>query len=454
MNIARVNIDALNARLTVKVEKPDYESQVEHTLRDYRRKAQIPGFRPGMVPMGVVKKMYQKAVTADEVLKQVAAGIAKYIEDNRLSTLGKPLPSEDLQSTEFDAQSEFEFTFDIALAPKVQLKISKSIKIPYYTAAITDDMVQQRINKYRSYYGKMASSTKIEENSLVRVDLAQNKENGHTVQAALLSIKQIPDAEQQALLLGLAAGETVEVNVRKMLTNDADCAGFLNVAKEKLATIDPVFTLTITEIKHIEPAELDQYFFDNICGKDVINSAEAFAEKVKEDLRKAIAERSESRFAVDVRSTLLNLATLELPEPFLKRWLLEREDNKETTKEEVEKIFPTFAEDLRWQLIENFILSEENIDVKEEDMLLAAKKTVLRRLAIYGINNMSEDRLTEFAHTLLNRPEDHKNILVCAIEHLVIEYMRNTVTVERKEVTIEELNSLDATPSPELLNLE
>ncbi|MDR3366830.1 MAG: trigger factor family protein, partial [Prevotellaceae bacterium] len=257
MNITRADIDALNATLTVKVEKPDYEPKVEATLRDYRRKAQIPGFRPGMVPMGVIRKMYQKAITTDEVLKQVSSGITQYIEDNRLHVLGDPLPNKDTQLVDFDTQSEFEFTYDVALAPEVRLDIDKKITIPYYNVILTEDEVQQRIETYRTYYGKAINAEKVEKNDLLKVDLAQDKTDGYSVNETLLSLKVIPEAEQQ-VLLGLSAGESVEVNVRNMLTNDVDCAAFLRVSKKQLEAIDPVFTLTIKEIMHVEPAEINQ----------------------------------------------------------------------------------------------------------------------------------------------------------------------------------------------------
>jgi trigger factor len=451
MNISRVNIDALNATLTVKVERTDYESNVEAALRDYRRKAQMPGFRPGMVPLGVIKKMYQKTITADEVIKQVTSGITDYVENNRLVTLGSPLPNKDTQPVDFGAQSEFEFLYDIALAPEVQLTISKDVKIPYYTVTGTDDEVQQRIDRYRNFYGKAIPTPKIEENTLVRVDLAQDKENGHSVKAALLSIKLIPEAAQQALLLGLSAGETVEVNVRKMLTNDADCAGFLNITKDQLETIDPVFTLTIKEITRLEPAEIDQTLFDNIYGKDVVTTEEAFFESIKKELHNKIADELEYCFTIDVRSTLVKQAMIKLPESFLKRWLLATSEEKKT-EEDVEKDFPPFAENLRWQLVENFILKEGNLALQEEDLLQVAKKTVAQRLATYGVNSISEERLVEFAHTMLSRPEERSRLTEYATERLAIEYVRDAVTIEQKEVTHEELINLIATTSRELLS--
>ncbi|MDR0712259.1 MAG: trigger factor [Prevotellaceae bacterium] len=440
MNITRINIDALNAMLTVKVEKSDYESRVEATFREYRRKAQIPGFRPGMAPMGVIKKMYHKSVTADEVLKQVSEGINKYIEDNRLYILGHPIVNENSQPVDFDTQSDFEFTYDIALAPEVQLNIGKNTKIPYYTVAVTDDDVRKRISAYQTYQGKMIAAEKIEKDFLVRVDLTQGKENGHAVENALLALKVIPEAERQALL-GLSVGDAVEVNIREMLANDLDCAACLKVTKGQLATIDPIFTLTVREITRIEPAKIDQNFFDELYGKDVVTSEEAFFERVKNELHSEILGKSEYRFASDIREALMKNAALELPEAFLKRWLLLTSDEK-ITEELMEERFPPIAEKLCWQLIKEHILQQENITVSEEDLLHVARRTVLRRLAMFGPNNISEERLNEFAHTMINNSDERKRFFEHATTTHVMEYVRNIVTVEEKKVSNEELRSL------------
>ncbi|MDR3366935.1 MAG: hypothetical protein LBO71_08225, partial [Prevotellaceae bacterium] len=220
-----------------------------------------------------------------------------------------------------------------------------------------------------------------------------------------------------------------------------DCAAFLRVSKKQLEAIDPVFTLTIKEIMHVEPAEINQNFFDELYGKDAVTSEDVFAEKVRDEINNEMASKSEHRFVTDVRNLLLQRAALELPEVFLKRWLLLTSEGK-LTKEELEKEFPAFAENLRWQLIEEHILKEGNIELKEEDLLFVARQMVLRRLAMYGVNNMIEERLTEFARTMLNRSEDRSTIAKLAAEHRVIEYVRDTVTVEKKEVSHEHLKSL------------
>ncbi|MDR1022077.1 MAG: trigger factor [Prevotellaceae bacterium] len=442
MNIVRENVDALNAVLTVKIEKPDYESQVEAKLRDYRRKAQVPGFRPGMVPMGMIKKMYQKSATVEEVSKKIPDGINDYVQANHLHLLGEPIPSDKAQTVDFDTQTEFEFKYDVAIAPEVQLTIDSSITIPYYNIAIPDGEVQRRIETTRAYYGKIVRGAQIKKDDLATVDLAQSKEGGLNVENVILSLKVIPEAEQQALL-GLPEGASVEVNVRKMLTNDVDCAAFLKITRQQLEEVDPVFTITIKEISHVEPAEMNQEFFDTVYGEGVVRSEEEFIDRVKSGVRSELLSKSNQRFNIDTCSVLVQKAALELPEAFLKRWLLLTAEGK-MTENEVEETFPNVAEKLRWDLIVRHILQQQNIEVTERDLLNAAKKIVMQRLVGYGVDTIREDRLVEFAQSVLNRPEERKHIIEYAIETRVIEHVRSNVTIEQKEVSSEEFNEINS----------
>ncbi|MDR0415418.1 MAG: trigger factor [Prevotellaceae bacterium] len=449
MNIVRENIDALNVTLTVKVEKADYESNVESTLRTYRRKAQVPGFRPGMVPLGMIKKMYLKSAVANEVFKQMSDGINSYIRDNNLNILGEPLPGKNHPAIDIDTQSDFEFIYDVALAPEVHLTVDSSFQIPCYTIAVTDEDVQHRIDYFRAYYGKSVSAERIEKDFLVIADLAQDGQNGINVERAMLSLKVIPEAEQQTLI-GLSVDDSVEVNVRNMFVNDTDCAALLRIPKAQLEEINPVFTVTVREITNMQQAEVNQEFFDAVYGKDVVTTEEEFADKIKSDLSRELANKSEHRFALDVRSVLIEKAAIELPEAFLKRWLLqtteEDEERKGTlTEESIEADYPHFADTLRWQLVSKHIVQQQNIEVTEDDLLTIAKKTLLQRLAMYyGINTINEDRLTEFAQNSLNDPDERKRIIEQALESRVIEYARQAATIELKEVSNEQFNKLHA----------
>jgi trigger factor len=440
MNIVRENIDALNAVLTVKIEKTDYEEKVASTLKDYRRKAQVPGFRPGMVPMGMVQKMYGKSILVDEVFKQMSDALNKYIAENQLRTLGEPLPNENTKPIDFDTQTEFEFSYDLALAPEVNLSIDKSIKIPYYTISVTDEEKQKRMEGYLRYYGKMVNVNQIGIDDIATVDVTQSKEGGHTAENAMLSLKVIPEAKQKKLL-GLSVGASLELDVRKLLTNDADCAAFLKVTKEQLLTLDPVFTITVKEVKRMEPAEINQELFDKVYGEGTITSETEFRAKIEAEIRTQLADESDYRFLIDTRKKLVDKTKLALPEAFLKRWLLMTSDGK-MSEEQVEKEFPRFAEDLRWQLVKGHLLKQQSLEVKEEDMLDFAKKMALQQFAMYGLSNMPDEHLVSFARNILERPEERKRTAERAAENKVLDYIKSAATLEQKEITGEAFNKL------------
>lgn len=440
MNISKENINDLQAEILVKIEKVDYENNVNQTLKEYRRKAQVPGFRPGMVPMGMVQKMYGKSILVDEVFKQMSDAINNYIKENKINILGEPLPSENTAAIDFDTQENFEFKYDIALSPEVKLTLNEKIKVPYYTIKVTEEEKQKRIDGYLRYYGKMIPGDTIETDDLVVVDLVQDKEGGHNVTDATLGMKVIPEAKQKKLV-GLKVGDNITLDVRKMLTNDADCAAFLKVTKEELENIDPVFTLTIKEIKRIENAEMNQELFDKVYGEGLVTSETDFKARVEADIRKQLSEESDYRFLLDVRKKLIDIAKLDLPEELLKRWILMTSEGK-NTKEQIDAEFPSFADHLRWQLIEDYIMKEQNFEISEDDLIDVAKKIAQQQLAMYGLANMPDENLTTYAKSILENGNERKRIFERAVEVKVTDYIKTAIKLDSKEVSGEQFNKL------------
>jgi trigger factor len=376
----------------------------------------------------------------DEIFKQMSEAINKYIHENQIRTLGEPLPSETTKPLDFDTQTEFEFSYDLAVAPEVNLTVDKGIKIPYYTIAVTDEEKKKRIDGYLRYYGKMISADTIAIDDLVTVDVAQSKEGGYSVEGAMLSLKVMPEAKQKKLL-GLAVGATIDLDVRKMLTNDADCAAFLKVTKEQLLELDPNFTITVKEIKRMEQAEINQELFDKVYGEGTVTSETEFCAKVEAEIRLQLADESDYRFLIDTRKKLVDKTKLALPEAFLKRWLLMTSEGK-MNEEQIEKEFPRFAEDLRWQLIEGHLLRQQNLEIQEEDLLGFAKKMALQQFAMYGLSNMPDEHLVNFAKNILERPEERKRIAERAAESKVLDYIKGVATLEQKEISGEAFNKL------------
>ncbi|MDR3329219.1 MAG: trigger factor [Prevotellaceae bacterium] len=441
MNVSKESTDALNAVLTVRIEKADYEAKVASALREHRRKVQVPGFRPGMVPMGMVQKIYGKQVLVDEVFKQITEALEGYIKDNALRTLGYPLPNEQSQPLDFDTQGDFEQRYDVGLAPEMAVKVDKSIKVPYYTIAVAAEEKQKRVEHYRRYFGNLTDVEAIGEDDLVVVDLSQSGEGGHSVEGAMLSLKVIPKDEQQKLM-GLGVGSVVALDVRKVLINDTDCAAFLNVAKEALPTIAPMFTFTVKQVRRQLPAELNQEFFDKVYGEGAVASEGEFEAKVEAEMRSQYAADSDYRFGVDARNALLKKFHPELPEAFLKRFLLQSSEDKQLTPEQVEAEFPSFARGVRWQLIEGQLLEQQGLQVEESELAELAKKAAAQQLAAYGLHNLADENLSGFAQRMLERPEERKRLTAQATEGKVVGYIRSVVSIQEKKVSVEEFNKL------------
>jgi trigger factor len=444
MNITKNNIDALNATLTLKIDKSDYEENVSKVLREYRRKAQIPGFRPGNVPMGMVQKMYGKSVLADEVFKLMDKGIGDYLRDNKVQILGSPIPNEQTPAVDFDTQSEYEFVYDLALIPEVKLELSQKIKIPYYNIKITEEDKQQQKGAYLQSRGQRVKMDTVEgEDVLLRVNVSQAAENGVKVEDGLIITKTIP-AEQTQKLQGLKAGENITLNIREVLTNDTDCAAFLHLKKEELEGIDPVVTLSINEISRMQPAELNQEFFDKMYGTGVVTTEADFDARVEAEMREQFLHTSNFLFFEDTHKKLLELANLDLPEATLKRWLKlsSSKDKEKFTDEQLEKEASAFFDNLRWSLITEHIAKQNDIKVEEKDVLEYSKNTVRNQFVMYGITNAPEEEVTKYAADLLG---DDKHRSQCAeriLEDKVLATVKTLVKIDNKEMSKEDIKKL------------
>ena len=449
MNIVRKDIDAVNAVLTVQVSKADYEEKVEKTLRDYRKKANIPGFRPGMVPAGLVKKMYGKAVLADEVNKLISEFLYDYIKQNDLRLLGEPLPNETEQpEIDFDTQSDFEFLFDLALTPEFELKLDKEEKIKYYQINPSDEMLQNQRKMYTGRYGSYMQAEEVDEKDVVRGDLleldAEGKvlENGLKVEAAVLTPKYLKDEEKAKEFIGAKLNATITINPQKIFnSNEAEISSFLKISKEEAKNIASDFQMTIIGITRYKEAEINQELFDKVFGEGVVKTEEEFNAKIRENVEKNLVADSDYKFALDAQETLVQqLAEVQFPEAFLKRWLLAA--NKNLTEEMVEKDFAAMLLDLKWQLIKNKIIKDNQIKIENADLEDFAKKIVKSQFAQYGMTDAPDNVLEKYAKDMLEKEETARNIAEKVMDAKVIEVVKNAVKLEKKKISIEEFNKM------------
>jgi trigger factor len=440
MNIAKENVDALNAVLKINIEPSDYEENLGKALTNYRRNARIDGFRPGKVPAGIINKMYRKPALVDEINKLVSDSISNFLKESDTKILGEPLPSESQKTIDWDNDKSFEFCFDLGIAPAVDIKLTKRDKVNYYNIAIDDEMRDSYITSYQSRFGKMSDVDVAEgKEDFLRGNLSQAE--GISIENAAFSLRQVAKDDIKTQFAGKKDGDTVEFNVNEAFENETDRAALLNVKKEELETINPTFSFTITEIKNFEKAEVNQELYDKAFGEGNVKSYEEFVAKVDEEIRVNLAKEGDYKLLLDLRAKLIDKADLQIPEEFLKRWIYIINEGK-FTKEAIEKEFPAFAEDMKWQLVKEFFITNNNIEVSEEELQAAAEEYAAYQFAQYGMRNLPEEYLTKYASDILQNKEERRRIVEKKFEEKVVAAAKEQIKVEDKEVSAKDFDNL------------
>ena len=447
MNITKENIDNLNAVLKVKIEKADYDDKVETVLKDYRKKATIKGFRPGMVPIGLIKKMYGRAVQIDEINKVVTDNIQKYLADEKLEILGDPLPKADeRESIDFDTQEDFTFSFEIGLTPEVDLILSKKNKVNEYDIAIDKKMRNDYLENYTRRYGELKKADLTEEKDVIkgRIEAIDNEGNilpdGPSVDETSLGIDIIKDHKIKEEFIGKSLGDTIDFDIKKAYPNDTEIAGILHKKKEEVENLEGKYRFTVNDISRFYPAELGQELYNKIFGEGVINSQEEFMQKIEDEIRGNLKRESDFKIMMDIKALAMEKTELQLPEEFLKRWLLRV--NEKTTEEQIEKEFDNFRKDLKWQLIRNKVARDNDVKITEEELQKEAENITRYQFQQYGLFYATEEQISNYAKETLKREEDAKRIADKILEEKVIVLMKELVKIESKEVTVEEFNKL------------
>ena len=408
MNITRENIDDLNAVLKIQVEKADYEENVEKVLRDYRKKANIRGFRPGMVPIGLIKKMYGKAVQIDEINKTVTENIQKYLTDEKIEILGDPLPRiDDNEKIDFDTQDVFRFSFDLGLAPEFEIKVSKKNKVNYYEIDADEKMKKDYLENYTRRYGRFEKADLSDEKDMLKGKIEALDEGGNANDEGLfaddttLSIDVIKDKKIKKLFIGKAQGDAIDFELRKALPNDYEIAGLLKKQKDEVTGVDGKFRFIVNEVSRFHPAEINQELFNRIYGEGIITSEEEFHKKIEEEITSNLRQEGDYKLSLDLKKLTIEKTEFQLPEEFLKRWLLKV--NEKTTTEQIEKEFDSFRHDLKWQLIRNKVARMNEIKITEEELQQEAEKITRSQFRQYGLFYATDEQVTNYAKETLKR---------------------------------------------------
>ena len=444
MNVSLINNDSVRGLIKLEIVKSDYEAAVEKSLRSFRQKANVPGFRKGMVPMGMVKKMYGKQALLEEVNRLVSDNLFKYIRENNLNILGEPLASEaEPSALDFDKDEDFVFNFDVALAPEININMSKEDILPYYEVKIDDDMLNKQVEAYTANFGTYEAGEEVEEKDLVKGTVAElengaPKEGGVVVENAVLMPMYIKDEAEKAKFIGSKVNTVVVFNPNKAYEGaEAEIASFLHVEKEKVAELTGDFSFEIKEISRHKNAELNQELFDKVFGESVVTSEEEFRNKIREALAEQFTPQCDFKFLSDAREVLVKKAgELKFADDILKRWLLVA--NEKNTAENIENDYPHIIEDLTYHLIKESLVKANGLKVQDADIEEFAKRVAKAQFAQYGMLSVPEDALENYAKEMLKNKQTLQNILDRAVEEKLAAWLKEQVTIDKKEVTADE----------------
>ena len=449
MNVSFQNIDKVSGLLTVKLEKADYQEKVDKSLKTFRQKAQIPGFRKGMVPMSLVKKMYGKSVIAEEVNKLLSEKVYDYIKSNNVNMLGEPLPNEEKQQViDYDTMEEFEFVFDIALAAEFKAEVSNTDKVDYYTIEVTDEMVENQVKAYTQRNGKYDQVSAYEDNDMLKGLIAELDENGNTkeggiqVEGAVLMPSYMKNDEQKAIFANAKVNDVLVFNPNAAYDgHDAEIASLLKIEKEAAAEMKSNFSFQVEEITRFVPGDLNQELFDQVFGKDAVKTEEEFRAKVKEGIAAQFVADSDYKFLIDARKMLMEkVGKLEFPDALLKRIMLL--NNKEKGEEFVAENYEKSVEELTWHLIKEQLVKDNEIKVEQEDVINMAKDATKAQFAQYGMMTVPEDILENYAQEMLKKKENVDGLVGRVVEAKLATALKAKVTLNNKTVSMEEFNKM------------
>ena len=449
MNVSlKKNDDAVSGIVKLEIVKDDYAGLVDKSLRSVRQKANVPGFRRGMVPMGLVKKMFGKQVLVDEVNKLVSESLFNYIRDNGLRVLGQPIPNMTEQKPlDFDKDESFEFCFDVALAPEIHIELSKEDKLPFYQVIVDDEMVNNQVQSYRANFGSYDKVEEVEEADILKGTVAElengaPKEGGIVVEEVILRPSYLKNEEEKAKFIGAKVNTVVVFNPNKAYDgSEADIASLLKMDKENVAGIDADFSFEIKEILRHKDAELNQEFFDKIVGENAVSSEEEFRGKIKESMTEQFAPQSNFKFLTDARDMLeAKVGELKFADEVLKRWL--QVANENSTREKIDEDYPRLVKDLKYQLIKDELVRRNALRATDDDIEQFAERVAKAQFAQYGMMFVPGDVLKNYATDMLKNKQTLQNVAERVIEEKLAEWLKEQVELEVKEVTADEFGKL------------
>ena len=434
MKIEQNRIDDLNLELALTVTKEDYSDSRKKRLSKYRKKAEIKGFRKGMVPMSLVEKMYGQTALVDAVNDVIAEGLNNYIQENNFRVLGEPLPSEEHIQNEWNDGNDFNFKFDLALNPEVSFELSSADEVPYYTITVTEAAKNEMKNNLLKQYGSLEDGEAAKEEDFIIVDFEQGDMK---VEGTYVALRNVAEAAR-ASFVGVKAGDVLDVNVNEAFENETDRSSMLKVSKEELANLDPMFKMTVKNVKTFVNAPLVEETFEKIFG---VKTEAEFNAKIEERIRAEYAQEADFRFSKDAKTFLLEKADVTVAEKFLKRWVYVVNEGK-FSMEDIEKDWDLFIADYKWQMVRSYLMNKYEVKIEEADLLASAKGFAAYQFAMYGMNNVPDEQLESFAKNILSQEEQGRRILDQVENEKTFAAVREVVTLKKKKISVEKFREL------------
>lgn len=442
MKIERTETKEMMTVVTLTLEPADYQEEVQKELRQIRQKANIPGFRPGMVPVSLVKKMYGKGVMADVLNKTIGQKLGEYIETEKLDILGDPLPNEELTpSINFDEQDTFTFAFDVALAPEFDASLNGRNKLTHYTIDVTDEMVKKQIDSYAERFGEYVEADTYQEGDVLKGLITEQKESGIVKEDAMLNPAYMKEKKSQGLFKGAKKGDIITFNPMKAYKSEVEVASLLGIKKEEAAELKSDFTFEIKGITRHEAAKIDGELFAKVYGENNVKDAKDFEAKVRAEIEENMAEDTKYKFGLDAKEAIMKkLEKVALPEAFLKRWA--KQNNDKITDEELERDFPKMIEELKWHLAKDQLVKKFDIKVEQEDVKAYAKEVAKMQFMQYGLMHIDDQYLESYAEEMLKKEDQLRGIVERVAENKIYEALKAVVKLDEVTISHEEFGKL------------
>ena len=446
MKISFENADKVNGQLTIVVEEADYNEKVEKTLKDYRKKANIPGFRPGQAPLSLIKKQVGEQVKMDELNKLVGETIYSYLKDNNIQFLGEPLPSAKQEAQDLAKPAPYTFVFDIAVAPEIDLELTDKDKLDYYEITVDDKLVDEQVDMFASRAGKYEQVEKYQAKDMLKGDMKElnadgsEKEGGIVKEGAVLMPEYIKVDDQKKLFKGLKRGQVVVFNPKKAFPESAiEVSSMLGIGKEEAANIDSDFAFHVLEITRYAKAPVNQELFDAIYGEGAVKDEADFRSKIAEGIANQLVSNSEYKLLQDLRAYCeKKVGKLVFPEEMLKRVMR----TKVKDAKEVDEKFDASLEELKWHLIKERLVKANDVKVNDDDVLDAARLQARIQFAQYGMSNLPDETVDNYAREMLKNRETLDGFVDRAVENKLVEALKKVVKLKKKKVSLDDFNKM------------